>query len=262
MVAWLGPLISAGANIIGGIMGKNAAKGQMKEQERYAKNAIQWKVADAKAAGIHPLYALGAQTMSYSPVSVGGEQAAMQSAGQDIGRAVHAAATEGDRTLAKASATLQLENQGLQNEMLKSQIARLRQAPNPPMPGTGYVVPGQTQSGPTDAAIKEEAKRKNFDPSNPSGEVFGVSDVGYSHTGTGGFFPMPSDEVKQRIEDNKWQEFMHFFRNNIMPSVSTRYQNPPKGGAAPEGTAWVYDPVNGYMLYDYVNKRYLSKSHQ
>ena len=42
-------------------------------QKEFAQNGIRWKVADAKAAGLHPLAALGASTASYSPSAVIGD---------------------------------------------------------------------------------------------------------------------------------------------------------------------------------------------
>ena len=38
-----------------------------KLQKEFAQNSIQWRVADAKKAGIHPLYAIGASSSSYTP---------------------------------------------------------------------------------------------------------------------------------------------------------------------------------------------------
>ena len=125
-------------------------------QKEFAQSGIRWKVEDAKAAGIHPLYALGANTTSYSPVSVGGVSApgstpyassggsslggALADAGQNIGRAVSAMATPQE----KIANGLALKNMELQNDLLASQIyqnyARSR------APGTGPGMPGA--SGP------------------------------------------------------------------------------------------------------------------
>ena len=38
---------------------------QMQAQEQFARHALQWKVEDAKKAGIHPLAALGASTSPF-----------------------------------------------------------------------------------------------------------------------------------------------------------------------------------------------------
>lgn len=39
-------------------------------QKEFAKHGIQWKVEDAKNAGLHPLVALGANTLGYQPVGL------------------------------------------------------------------------------------------------------------------------------------------------------------------------------------------------
>lgn len=56
-------------------------------QKLFAKKGIQWRVKDAKAAGLHPLYALGAQVPAFSPVSssLGSD---LSAAGQNIGAAL------------------------------------------------------------------------------------------------------------------------------------------------------------------------------
>lgn len=65
-------MFSAIGSIIGGIMGASSAAKDRKLQIKFAKNGIQWRAADARAAGIHPLAALGAQTPTYTPVGDGG----------------------------------------------------------------------------------------------------------------------------------------------------------------------------------------------
>lgn len=134
----LGELISAGANLIGGFFNRQSqneynkqqmqiAQQNMALQREFAQSGIQWKVQDAKAAGLHPLAALGAQTSSFSPVSVGGSapQLDLGSFGQDIGRAVKAAMSANDRA-AQDEATarrLSLEKAGLENDILRTELA-------------------------------------------------------------------------------------------------------------------------------------------
>lgn len=90
-------------------------------QREFAQSGIQWKVADAQKAGIHPLAALGAQTSSFSPVSVGSTESSM---GQDIGRAIKAAGSMFDREdKDKAEATkLALEKGHLENDILRAEL--------------------------------------------------------------------------------------------------------------------------------------------
>lgn len=138
-------LIAAGANLAGSLLGARNARESFKDnvalQREFAQNGIRWKVEDAKAAGVHPLYALGANTMSFSPVAVSdGLAAGVSAMGQDIGRAVQAATTAGERASAAADSValrkLSIERAGLENDLLRSQIARLGQGQvGPPMPG-------------------------------------------------------------------------------------------------------------------------------
>lgn len=119
----------------------NAEKNRA-QQEEFAKMGIRWKVADAKEAGIHPLFALGASTHSFAPVSVGsGTETSfardLGSMGQDITRAVNATRTVEERgdAYTKTVKDLQVSNMTLQNELLRSQIAKLNTTSAPPFPG-------------------------------------------------------------------------------------------------------------------------------
>ena len=147
----LGAALAAGSSILGGILGANSAAQQVKYQREFAQNGIQWRVADAQKAGIHPLYALGANTISYSPVATGDLGNGIAQAGQDLGRAIDSARTNNQRNdaYAKTVAQLQVQRMGLENELLGAQIARVRQPANPPaLPDNGdrYLVDGQGDS--------------------------------------------------------------------------------------------------------------------
>lgn len=134
----IGALVSGASSIFNSITGRNEARHQERLQREFAQNAISWKVADAKRAGIHPLYALGAPTMSYQPTSVGGAEA-MPDMGQDISRALGAGMPkEGQQTAFDAAVQqLTLKKFGLENELLASQIARMKQEmlSKPALPG-------------------------------------------------------------------------------------------------------------------------------
>lgn len=107
--------------VIGGLLGK---KSDQELQKDFAKKGIQWRVADANKAGIHPLAALGANTISYSPVGVGSDLPALgESLGAGLDRAQAAAGTSGQR--ARQMEDLSLERAGLENDLLRSQIAQI-----------------------------------------------------------------------------------------------------------------------------------------
>lgn len=90
--AWLAWAAPAAAKLAGEVMGQDdqrkAMHEQMDAQKEFAQMGIRWRVADAKAAGVHPLYALGAQTHSFSPMSVGDRPNVLGEMGQDISSAI------------------------------------------------------------------------------------------------------------------------------------------------------------------------------
>lgn len=159
-------LIAAGTSLLGGFLGnksaKKAADTEYQRQKEFAKSGVQWKVEDARKAGIHPALALGAQPASYSPSAYTGDMGgAISQAGQDISRAIDTTRTSSSR-LSAFDATMQqltLQKAGLENEYLASQIAKVKQQIGPPFPGTDYAIPGQTGSG---VPLMHDAKLPQF----------------------------------------------------------------------------------------------------
>lgn len=261
-------LLSAGLKLAGGFMGQSAqkdanaaaaaqAQANYEHQKEFAQNSIQWKAADASRAGIHPLYALGASTTSFSPVSVGhvggsplGE--ALSGIGQDVTRAAAANRSPTERVAAVTTAqqvtagNLSLENMKLQNELLKQRVATMQSAqvgPGGPEETQNLLIPGQGQT----AGINPEPMKVAPAGSAPSGEAGAITDIGWSRTSTG-WAPVPSKDVKERIEDNIIQEGLHAFRNNLLPSLGMNMVNPPF--KAPEGQAWWFNTLKQeYQLY-------------
>jgi len=164
----IGPLIGAAASIAGGLLGNKAQKDGTKAneaqalrqealQKEFAQSGIQWKVKDAEAAGIHPLYALGANTASYQPTNVGGGAADFSfigEAGQNIGRAIDATRSTPASTLALQATKTQIEGLQLDNELKRTQLASAyalanQTGPHAPLPSFGDVhhIAGQGDSG-------------------------------------------------------------------------------------------------------------------
>lgn len=151
----------AASNLVGGWINSAAVDrtNDMKEranaleaarQREFAQSGISWKVEDAKRAGIHPLYAIGAQTTSYAPQTIGYEADtslgnAVAKSGADISRAMDATRTTEQRAEAAVTSKLSLERAGLENELLRTQIAKMRGQVGPPMPALNDrdAIPGQ-----------------------------------------------------------------------------------------------------------------------
>lgn len=102
-------MFGALGSLVGGLLGKDAARdaaGINRDMQRqFAQYGIRWKVDDAKAAGIHPLAALGASTHSFSPVFQGDNSLGegLARAGQDISRSIEATRTQRERDLARSA---------------------------------------------------------------------------------------------------------------------------------------------------------------
>lgn len=148
-------IIPAAASIIGGLFNKSSADDtraatqaiadrNIALQKEFAQNGIQWRVEDAKKAGIHPIYALGGSGASFSPVSANFSAdtslgSAFAQAGQDLGRSIQATRSAPDRAVALQANKLALEGQALDNDLkreeLASKIARVGSSQvGPPMP--------------------------------------------------------------------------------------------------------------------------------
>lgn len=130
----IGKGIGAGLDYATARANRNAQMSQAHQNElnqiKFAKNAISWKVEDAKRAGIHPLFALGASTSGYSPVSIGSLPdsnlaAAFGSMGADLGTAVSKGMPrEGVASaFTKTAQELQLEGMQLDNDIKRAKLA-------------------------------------------------------------------------------------------------------------------------------------------
>lgn len=162
-----GGLISGVGSLIGGNQSKKNAERQAQmnylAQKEFAQNGIRWKVHDSEAAGIHPLFSLGANTSSYNPVigysGDGGLSDFSATLGQSFDRAVQAKKTPAERAIAQLQQQKLFDldvrqkeaNIALTNAEI-SRVSRQTQQQVPPMPSasgsTGEIIAGQAQSQP------------------------------------------------------------------------------------------------------------------
>lgn len=81
-----GALIAAGSNILGGLLGSKSESKSLKLQRDWNMNRIRYTVEDARRAGVHPLFALGASVGTQQLTQTGG------AISQGVGRAGEAMA--------------------------------------------------------------------------------------------------------------------------------------------------------------------------
>ncbi|WNK12468.1 MAG: DNA pilot protein [Microvirus sp.] len=172
-----GPLVSS---LIGGSNQRQANEQNYNAQKEFAQNGLQWKAADARAAGLHPLAALGSSGAAFSPSFQAGvtpnfdtsglfdDMESMGPSGQDTTRAQRAQLSDHDREMQAAV----LRNQQLQNSLIEGQLAEqwgkiMGQPSNPPAPGPVNVqVPQKTGQVAQGIVKLEPSKSESQRPGN------------------------------------------------------------------------------------------------
>lgn len=242
----LGSIVSAVGSIAGGILGANSAQNvagmNYEAQKEFAQNGIRWKVEDAKRAGIHPLYALGASTQGYSP-SGGytgdyGISDAAAHLGQGYERAQQAKMTKEERDKQDVRDAIQdmaaLEDLNQKRRMNDAQIRlanseifrnyalstnALRKTGLPPaMPGgLGGVIAGQGNSYATGQTTPEISSVVTSEKGTPSVQAGSPPDVRFYRTLSGGRAPLPTEDAGDAMDAALGAGLQWSFRNNLVP---------------------------------------------
>lgn len=271
----IGGIAGGIGNIISG--GQSSASAERlnqlnyEHQKEFAQNGIRWKVADAKAAGLHPLAALGASTAQYTPATAIGDSpdwSFLADAGQSIGRAVDAKRTQRERVEQQqkqdAAFALKAENQKAENDLIRAQTASIQQdmalrqakaseqvvrtqqqVPAMPslapdgslMPGQGNATsPGGIESKPAEIVVNE--------PGRPGQERGSVSELGFTRTNDGGYAPVMSKDAKDRLDDDFIGSSLWHLRNSLPAAFDAERVMPPRSWL-PKGSEWRFDVRRG-----------------
>lgn len=246
--ALIGGAMNAYSTHQANVRNRRNAEDNMKKQEEFAKMGVQWKVDDARKAGIHPLAALGAQTHSFSPISVGEAPNthmgnAFMDMGQNIQSSINRQLSNPEKqlqTLQLQSAQLDVQGKGIDNAIRQKQLEGLNSPGIPTLQSNSNMplLTGQGNSYPTNGnpyVVENPLFRTHSAPGQPAQEVGAVPDYGFARTPTG-LAIVPSKDVKEKIEDQMIPEAMWAIRNQIMPNFGAgptppdpRYYPLPKG---------------------------------
>lgn len=250
----VGGAIGAAGSIVGGILGNSAASQASQQnyeaQKEFAQNGIRWRVADAKAAGLHPLAALGAQTPGYTPSAFVGDTSflgdAAQSLGQSIGRAAEAKMTARERAreraIADQSVVLAMQNSRLKNEFLQTQIAAQKQdmalqlarssamavrtqqaVPEiPDLGGSASVISGQRQSYQTGKTQVEVSKVPTSNPGDASTQAGTPPDSRLYRTSSG-FAVLPNEAAGDVLDAVPAASLQWAYRNLLVPYLANYF---------------------------------------
>jgi hypothetical protein len=214
----------------GGLSSRKAMALQAQYNREVMQNQLQWRKQDAEAAGIHPLYAMGAPTTSFAPSVVGDDGPnlgdKLMHVGQNVSRAANAfsnkkaEAIELEQRHRLNEATIQ--GQELSNQKTASEIALMTQPGHPPGIGNGNIIAGQG-NGIISIPSEYVPSRRNrigteAAPPSPAGKEF-VYDGGTT-------LSYPSEKIKNSIEDVLPYEIEHYFLNRVAPGIEKYFLDP------------------------------------
>ena len=276
----IGSAIGGIASGIGSIIGSNNSaasaeainQANYEHQKEFAQNGIRWKVADAKAAGLHPLAALGAQTSSYTPSAVVGDSpdfSFLRDIGQDVGRAIDAKSTAAERAANKAKidqgTNLELEGKALDNDYKRALIrgetqdqalklanAAVRaswsqQLPSamPSLAPDGSLMPGQGNATSPGGIESKPAEIVVNEPGRRGQERGSITELGFSRTNDGGYVPVMSNDAKQRYEEDIFGEIGWNLRNRLPGLIDRQDVAPPRSWLSDPDSSWEFDLSRG-----------------
>lgn len=218
-------------------------------QREFAQNGIRWKVEDAKAAGLHPLAAIGAMGTSYSPtiMAAGGDRpssgsnigSSLANMGQGIGRAISATQTKEEKVETAfdlVTKSQQIERGDLQNKLLAAQLALIQTGSGPGMPR--HVKTGSGQGWEYKDAEVTPTGRPGVTAAPPEANPLGTDYVD-PH---GGRTTLPQKNVNiDEVSSPGWASFM--YTNRLLPFVDQIAGRrspamPPDKDLPPGATGW------------------------
>lgn len=219
--SYFGPVGSAVGGAIGGAIDGNQDKQSAQQtnydnynsQKEFAQMGLQWKAADAKAAGLHPMAALGTGQLGFSPSfqthtrsQDNGISDSLREMGQNTKRAEVATQTPAEREMEQ----LALERARLQNRLLEGQVqnewaALMGQPPTPPLPIAGSIAPPTNVRGPRAASsgLVQSVPSKSIsaapgDPGLEAGSTPGFKNFPITESGLS--IELPASEMAESLE--------------------------------------------------------------
>lgn len=250
-------------------------------QKEFAQNGVRWKVDDAKAAGLHPLAALGGSGAMFSPsggtigAGVDADYSWLERAGQGIGRAIDAKATAEERAQNKIfnDEMMRIKLEQAQADldytktMTMSQVARDAIASNnairnqqqvPVMPSlrvnsdgsvAGTLMPGQSDATTSSLFTVKPVELVASHPGTPYAEAGSISDLSFSRTALGGYSPLRSSAVANLLEDDLLGNIRFNIRNQLGFILADQRYAPSRDFLPDHGRdpryIWLPDWLNG-----------------
>lgn len=216
-------------------------------QQKLATEGIQMRVRDAKAAGVHPLYALGAAPISYSPISVNSQGpgdfgspgqgpdigGSLSRMGQGLERALSATMTPSERALNELQKA-QLEESKARTELTRAQTASVLSRMGPSQLGPGIpagMKPGLGVYEPKPPEVLNNAPDKSGITAGPA-----EGNARWVQAPSGALYSVPSSSLN--MDELSSPGYLTWMMNNkVFPyfSQSRRDQARPSKSQLPPG---------------------------
>lgn len=256
-----GPVIGAAFDMYGSHKDRdaaaeaNAANAQL--QREFAMNGIQWRVADARAAGIHPLAALGASGANASPSFVvgdaGGNYRALGNMSREMGQNLTRAAYASADPLEKEFKAEQLRSVRTQNNILDVQLAKEMQdlhnggQPSIPLNDGGWM-PGQGNSR---GLVQEYPRRRPMSDSLKPSQVAGwTQDVDWVRT-PNGLSPVIPQDLSEAYESDEAGSILWQLRNRFLPNLGDTTNSPSSEKLPVGANRWIWNYYKQAWVPDY-----------
>lgn len=231
----LGSIISGIAGLAGGLF--NA-----KKQEEFAKNSISWKAADAEKAGISKIFAMGAPTHSFAPVSTGDFSNFGNQLDQKMGQGGQLSTTTGKVAgITTEIQRAQLDGLRIDNDIKRAELASKLQLAT--QPGAGGVLDRDVTGGPAGAELKKQIAPAGYTPNRS----WGVSPEVDMYRTREGYAPQIPQQLQEAFESDALSRWQWNIRNKLLPYYNMdAYGTPPF--KAPDGSYFTYDPLMGQYI--------------
>lgn len=250
-LGWLGGALGGVGSIIGA--GINAGvqskinKENMELQKEFAQNSIQWKVADAKKAGIHPAIGLGAQTYNAIPSSVGADVGSgVSGAFKHFGSAIDSFIEDKSE-----ERQLQLKSLELDNQAKMLEIQKMKQGSNN---GNISLNPNSYVSSNSNLSASNDIKdNPSSSSSSNSGSIYGtdnnpLSDITIDKNMDGSFSINYSKDRQDLYSESFFDRFGWVARNTFDYNYERDIKNIRRAAKVPDDMAVVplpYRPGSG-----------------
>lgn len=214
----LGSVASGLGSIAGGLMGNDDNSMQLAQMQRHMyRRSVRWRVGDAKAAGIHPLIAMGVNPATLPAMDTRGKSGPNYAAiGQGVSRALNAANTAKENELAQEQIkSIKLENNLKEIEVAEKalEFRNLNKNPAPSFNEDNIYVGqniknGRLHSSNSNSDILgigstgEFVTRPSVPLSSSHGVISGTQPfVQYSEDDQGRFWKVPSQQIQEAMSE-------------------------------------------------------------